>query len=222
MTHTVQPGDSLWRIARKYGVTLNELIAANPQIKDPNLIYPGQVINIPLIGSPVPHERIPRLPEPYPEIRVEGKNLYYARLLHEDYAGKVSEITAIMQYIHHHIEMEFIPGWQEVANLEEGISIIEMEHMEILGETIILLGDSPRYTDAWQQPWTPNYVVYDDFDPCAQLRADIQAEREAILQYEEHIRLIEDRYIRAMLRRIIKDEEYHIQLFSAELARLCK
>jgi len=224
MTYTVQAGDSLWSIAQKFGVTLEKLIAANPQIKDPNLIYPGQVINIPAEGEGphMPPPKIPRLPEPYPEIRVEGKNQVYARLLHEDYAGRVSETTAIMQYIHHHLEMEFIPGWQEVADLEEGISIVEMGHMEMLGQTIILLGGYPRYVDGNNRPWTPDYVTYLDFDPCAQLKADIQAEKEAIKQYKKHIYQIEDQYIRALLRRIIKDEEYHIQLFSQALAKMCK
>lgn len=46
-TYTVQKGDSLWKIAVKYEIGLDELIAANPQIKNPDLIYPDQVINIP-------------------------------------------------------------------------------------------------------------------------------------------------------------------------------
>ena len=46
-TYKVVRGDSLWKIAVKYEVGLSELIKANPSIKNPNLIYPGQVINIP-------------------------------------------------------------------------------------------------------------------------------------------------------------------------------
>jgi LysM repeat protein len=38
-------------IARKFGVSLADLIAANPQIPDPDKIYPGQVINIPGNGG---------------------------------------------------------------------------------------------------------------------------------------------------------------------------
>ena len=34
-------------IARRYGVTLSSLIAANPQIKNPNLIYPGNEVRLP-------------------------------------------------------------------------------------------------------------------------------------------------------------------------------
>lgn len=46
-TYTVKKGDSLWSIARSHKVSLKDLIAANPQIKNPNLIYPGQKITIP-------------------------------------------------------------------------------------------------------------------------------------------------------------------------------
>ena len=45
--YTVKKGDTLWGIAKRYGVTLPALIAANPQIKNPNLIYPGNQVNIP-------------------------------------------------------------------------------------------------------------------------------------------------------------------------------
>lgn len=46
-TYVVQPGDTLWNIARRFGVSLDQLIAANPQISDPNRLQPGQVIRIP-------------------------------------------------------------------------------------------------------------------------------------------------------------------------------
>lgn len=45
-THTVQLGESLWEIARKYGKNLDTLIQAN-NITDPDVIYPGQKITIP-------------------------------------------------------------------------------------------------------------------------------------------------------------------------------
>ena len=45
--YTVVKGDSMWAIAKKHGITLNALIAANPAVKNPSLIYPGQKIIIP-------------------------------------------------------------------------------------------------------------------------------------------------------------------------------
>ncbi|MCM1326387.1 MAG: LysM peptidoglycan-binding domain-containing protein [Bacteroidales bacterium] len=45
--YEVQSGDSLSRIAGKAGITLNKLMAENPQIKNANMIVPGQQINLP-------------------------------------------------------------------------------------------------------------------------------------------------------------------------------
>lgn len=52
-THTVVEGDSMWKIAVKYEIGLSEIREANPQILNPNLIYPGDVLNIPSIDSGV-------------------------------------------------------------------------------------------------------------------------------------------------------------------------
>lgn len=43
----VQPGDTLWLLSRRYGVSLDAIIRANPQIPNPDLIYPGQRVRIP-------------------------------------------------------------------------------------------------------------------------------------------------------------------------------
>ena len=52
-SHTVVRGDTMWKIAVKYEVGLDEIKRANPQIKDPNLIYPGQVLTIPSTDTTV-------------------------------------------------------------------------------------------------------------------------------------------------------------------------
>lgn len=48
-TYTVKPGDTLWIISLKYQVGLSDIIAANPQIKDPHWIYPGDRVTVPLL-----------------------------------------------------------------------------------------------------------------------------------------------------------------------------
>lgn len=54
MTYTVKPGDTLSRIAMRNGMTLPQLLQANPQIKDPNRISVGDVINLPDGSTGVP------------------------------------------------------------------------------------------------------------------------------------------------------------------------
>lgn len=46
-TYTVVAGDTMYKIAERFGVTLEKLISANPQIANPNLINIGDIINIP-------------------------------------------------------------------------------------------------------------------------------------------------------------------------------
>lgn len=45
-TYTVQSGDTMWGISQAYGMSLDALVALNPQISDPANIYPGEVINV--------------------------------------------------------------------------------------------------------------------------------------------------------------------------------
>ncbi len=70
----VKKGDTLFKIAQREGVTLEALIAANPQIKNPDKIYPGQKVFI-------PHPDVePMPPKPEPTTRVyivqEGDTLF--------------------------------------------------------------------------------------------------------------------------------------------------
>ena len=44
-TYTVQPGDTLWKIAIQFGTTVETLARLN-DIKNPDLIYPGQVLRL--------------------------------------------------------------------------------------------------------------------------------------------------------------------------------
>ena len=51
--HTVVRGDTMWKLAVKYEVGTSEIIAANPQIKNPDLIYPGDRLVIPTLDTSV-------------------------------------------------------------------------------------------------------------------------------------------------------------------------
>lgn len=47
-TYEVKKGDTLYGISKKFGVSVDEILDVNPDIEDPDLIYPGDMINLPI------------------------------------------------------------------------------------------------------------------------------------------------------------------------------
>ncbi|WP_026688992.1 CAP domain-containing protein [Alteribacter aurantiacus] len=45
-THTVESGDTLYKISQQYNVSLSDIIDANSDIDNPDMIYPGQQVTI--------------------------------------------------------------------------------------------------------------------------------------------------------------------------------
>ena len=155
-------------------------------------------------------------PEAYPEIRVERPNPYYARLLSAAYSGQESELAAILTYSYGAlVSRGKCP--KELYETLECISSVEMRHMEMLGKLIVLLGGDARYimpngrasinTAALPYACAPERII----------RNSIAGEEGAIRLYRELIRNIGDECIRAVLRRIILDEEQHIKIFKEML-----
>lgn len=157
----------------------------------------------------------------YPPIQVERRNPDYAAVLSFDYCGPVSELSAITQYINN--ENRLCLTACPLARTLLGIAMAEMMHLQKLGELIQLLGGEVsffvRQPSGKQMLWTPDYLTLSK-DARRMLCADVEAERDAIAQYEAHIRKIKDDCVNAVLRRIIRDEEYHIMLLQGLMAEL--
>ncbi|MBD2844595.1 LysM peptidoglycan-binding domain-containing protein [Paenibacillus sp. IB182496] len=49
--HKVVQGDTLWKLSKAWGVPLADMIKANPQLKNPNVLLTGEIVNIPKTGS---------------------------------------------------------------------------------------------------------------------------------------------------------------------------
>src|SRR5262245_36114761 len=86
-TYVVQWGDTLGKIAARTGTSVGNLLALNPQIWNPSLIYTGQVINLPG-GVSVPSSGYYPPPEqddypfPYPDyssLKINYKHGLYVR-----------------------------------------------------------------------------------------------------------------------------------------------
>lgn len=160
-------------------------------------------------------------PSPYPEIKVIKPNLYYANLLIDDYAGVISEFTAISQYLYHYFFFKDID--KELGELLENVSITEMLHMEILASTIKKLGGNPLIRGSYSTCnnfWNGSFIYYGKH-LCERLKADIDSEYKAIDEYQKHICMINDPYVQKILRRIILDEKVHIKLFNKALLKFC-
>ncbi|AZV56907.1 ferritin-like domain-containing protein [Clostridium sp. AWRP] len=151
---------------------------------------------------------------PYPKLRVERTNIGYANILLKDYAGEVSEFTAVSLYVYQHMVSE--GRFEDYAKVIGGISMAEMKHLELIGKTIKLLGIKPIYINSACPPgqlWTPAYVNFITFIK-AMLLEDIKSEKKAIKNYKYHISIIRDRYIQELIERIIMDEELHLKLLT--------
>ena len=61
MDYRVQPGDTLSAIAAKFNVSLSAVEAANPQIIDPDKIFPDELVHIPAAHAPA-HDPAPVAP----------------------------------------------------------------------------------------------------------------------------------------------------------------
>ncbi|WP_188890301.1 LysM peptidoglycan-binding domain-containing protein, partial [Paenibacillus radicis (ex Gao et al. 2016)] len=48
--HVVKQGDTLWKLSKAWGVPLADMIKANPQLKNPNVLLTGEIVNIPKAG----------------------------------------------------------------------------------------------------------------------------------------------------------------------------
>ncbi len=87
----------------------------------------------------------------------------------------------------------------------------------------MLLGGNVNYTakhrNGAKRMWTPEYLTLPE-NAAKMIQAGITSEKEAIDQYQMHIKMIQDDCVTAVLARIIKDEEYHIMLLRGLLEEL--
>ncbi|KHE72090.1 cell wall hydrolase [Halobacillus sp. BBL2006] len=82
-THTVQKGESLYKIAMKYGVSAHQLQVMND--KQGSMIYPGETLKLPVVPSESEKDLLARL------VEAEAKG--------ESYAGKVAVATVVLNRV---------------------------------------------------------------------------------------------------------------------------
>lgn len=90
--YDVKSGDTMSKIARDNGVTLQELAEANPQIKDLNRIYVGQHINL------VTNNRMTEATDYEKDLLAR---VVRAEAIGEPYAGKVAVAVVVLNRVDH-------------------------------------------------------------------------------------------------------------------------
>ena len=151
---------------------------------------------------------------PYPMVG-KGSDPNTVKMLKEDYAGAVSEMTAVAQYIYQNI---LSTDDESFANAVLQIAIVEMSHLDMLGDAILALGGNPTFGNG-SIFWQPSSVNYSKTLP-EMLMADINAESQAIVNYETHASQTTNADVKALLERIVQDEQLHLRFFQETLAGL--
>ena len=150
--------------------------------------------------------------EPYPSLDGIEENRRSAAVISGLYAGRHGELNAVLQYVYQSFYF-FKNGEEETAGLLIGIALAEMEHLEILGKLLLVLGRSPEYS-AWNGFFNEYYsarnVVYAT-ESFKMLLDDISAEMLAVKDYREAAKTVGEGKVADVLNRIRLDEELHIR-----------
>lgn len=164
-TYEVQPDDWLTRIARRCDTTVDELLAANPQISNPSLIFPGQVLNIPAEVPPPQVGITPNQGDPGTEIQVNAigfpanniATVAIGRADSEPVSSKVAMVDAEgMVETTIAVPAEALPGTPWVVVVSSGT-------VEALSETFTVSGAAVTATTLYNLNFRPLPTV--EFDP---------------------------------------------------------
>lgn len=128
--HTVRPGDTLWSLARRYGVGIDEFVAAN-DLADPDDLSVGQRLVIPDASTVTPSPAgDPSTPAPAPD--------------DDSWAWPVSGGAVLSNFgarrggsVHRGVDIDAAPG-QEVVAAWAGVVVFAGSGMRDYGNAVII------------------------------------------------------------------------------------
>ena len=155
-----------------------------------------------------------KLDLPYPEPVASREDAELAERLSALYAGRYSELSALTGYVYQHLVLK--EKYSYIADTLECLSVTEMKHFEMLGRLIVSLGGDPVIGETDRRRryyWNGSYS-----DSAARLEKiipdDIRGEKRAIADYTAFLSHSDDEGVNAVIERIIKDEEHHVEILS--------
>lgn len=157
---------------------------------------------------------------PYPKID-KVQDLHSANVISLAYATLQGELTATLQYVFQHFQFEEIDP--EDADVMMGISLAEMHHFDLLGQSILTLGGQPtmvQYPNS--KVWYNTSAVSQATKPQKMLMDDIVGEMGAIECYQKMLQVLKNEQVSALIERIILDEQLHLQILKKLLEKYSK
>jgi LysM repeat protein len=143
-TYVVQPGDTMSGIAQNFGISLGALEAANPQIPDPNVIFPGQVLTIP--ASVVTY-----VVQPGDTMSGIAETFGVSLSALEAANPQIPDPNVIFPG-----QVLTIPATKPVSFFDYWIAHDSSMQLSENGTGTLILGDGAFNTDKWAVTWTKN------------------------------------------------------------------
>lgn len=144
-----------------------------------------------------------------------------ARIIAPAYATHSGELNAILTYIYLALQFEY-QGREDIAKKLHKISMDEMRHFNLLGQTLIRLGANPVFTSI--PPIRANY--YNTREICYtsnfvnMIRCAIQGESRAIREYKSMLNRLDNLEVKNIINYIIPQEEEHLVILNEILSSL--
>ena len=147
---------------------------------------------------------------PYPKVSCNEPDYHFGRMVYDAYAGNKSELTTILSYVFEYLTSD---NYEEVVGFLKMISKQEMKHLELLGEILVSLGLEPYYMGTYGNKWCSDNVKPQFSCLEEMLTFNIEMEKGAIEGYRDLVNRCTNESIKAVINRIIMDEESHVQIF---------
>lgn len=151
-----------------------------------------------------------RLDSDYPQIVNAADDPKVVAILKDLLSSRQGEIAGILQYFYQSRIANSTD--EDVARLLEEVSIVEMGHMELLMNAIVMFGGTPIYNNSRGQYFNASYINY-SIKLKDMLDNNIVAEQSAIQDYTNAQRLVSNQSLKDLFARIIEDEQIHLQTF---------
>lgn len=151
-----------------------------------------------------------KLNKPYPKIENAVDDKQTVAILKNLASSRAGELTGVLQYTFQSVVADSAD--EDIAEILEEISIVEMMHLEMLMEAITEFGGVPRYEDAVGNNFNSGYV-YTSTRLKEMLDANILAEEKAVENYTNAALRVNNESLKNLFRRIIEDEKLHIKIF---------